>query len=445
MNSYSTSQNKPKVTNIIDLVRDKAHPLEDRNDLDPLLDQIGDSRYVLLGEASHGTHEYYTWRTRITQRLIEEKGFNFIAVEGDWPDCYKINRFVKHYQDSGSSSKEVLSNFERWPTWMWANWEVAALTEWLRDYNGDRARNKRVGFYGLDVYSLWQSMEEVLKYLEKNDYNAAEAARNALQCFEPYNDGEGQEYARATMRVVPETCEDEVVKLLQKVQQRMPNFDHDPEAALNTQQNAKVAVNAERYYRAMARGGGESWNVRDRHMHETLNRLMDFHGEDAKCIVWEHNTHIGDARATDMAREDMVNIGQLVREEHKDEGVMLVGFGSHRGSVIASRSWGDPMRKIDVPEARPGSWEDMLHRASPKNKLLLSTELAGYNEFDAHLGHRAIGVVYNPQFEQYGNYVPSLIPYRYDAFLFVDETQALHPFRLEPKSGETPETYPFAL
>ncbi|MDX5346910.1 MAG: erythromycin esterase family protein, partial [Hymenobacteraceae bacterium] len=308
------------------------HPLKTGKDLDVLLDEIGDAQVVMLGEASHGTSEYYTWRTAISRRLIEEKGFTFIAVEGDWPDCFEVNRYVKGYNKNYKSVHDVLKTFDRWPSWMWANWEVAALAEWLHEYNQNMPNHQcKAGFYGLDVYSLWESLEQVMHYLENHDGEAAKAAEKAFNCFEPFNK-DPQLYAQATA-LVPKSCEDEVVEMLQKISEKKQVVADEPEADFNTTQNALVAVNAEKYYRAMIRGGSSSWNVRDHHMMETLNRLMEFHGPGAKAIVWEHNTHIGDAVYTDMRGDDMVNIGQLAREAYGRNNVRLVGFGSYQGTV----------------------------------------------------------------------------------------------------------------
>jgi erythromycin esterase-like protein len=428
-------------------IRNIARPLADAGDLDPLLDAIGDARYVLLGEASHGTSEYYSWRARLSQRLIREKGFSFLAVEGDWPDCYRVNRYVKGYRGAGESAREVLHAFDRWPTWMWANWEVVALAEWLKGHNQSLDEGRKVGFYGLDVYSLWESLHSLMSYLKRTDPEALAAAERAFRCFEPYGE-DVQEYARATA-FVPTSCEDEVVGLLGELRGRSKLYENDPEAAFNAEQSALVVVGAERYYRAMVRGGPESWNVRDHHMADTLDRLMVHHrarqGQRPKAIVWEHNTHIGDARATDMANAGMTNIGQLARERHEGEGVFLVGFGSYRGSVIAGRSWGAKMERMPVPEAREGSWEELLHGAVGKDGLLLLSGAEGDALFEPR-GHRAIGVVYNPAHERYGNYVTTILPERYDAFLYLDESQALHPLHLASTDGrEPPDTYPWGV
>jgi erythromycin esterase len=420
-------------------VRGRAYPLRETEDLNPLLERIGNARCVLLGEASHGTSEYYTWRTRISQRLIEQKGFSFITIEGDWPDCYEVNRYVKGCPDSGKSAREVLKAFDRWPTWMWANEEILEFAEWLRGHNEGLPEEEKAGFYGLDVYSLWDSMEAVIEYLERVDPEAVDTARRAYKCFEPYGE-DVREYARATA-FVPTSCEDEVVEMLAELRERLPEYRGDPESRFSAEQNALVVRGAERYYRAMVRGGSSSWNVRDRHMVETLERLMRHHGPDAKAIVWEHNTHIGDARATDMTDAGMVNVGQLVREQRGVEDVVLVGFGSHRGSVIAGAEWGAPAERMPVPPAREGSWEDVLNRAGEEDKLLIFAE-----DEDGLLeprAHRAIGVVYDPAYERFGNYVPTVLSRRYDAFLYVDETRALHPLHMGTReNGEPPETFP---
>jgi erythromycin esterase-like protein len=426
---------------LVDAVRTLAQPLDRPEELDPLLERVGDARFLLLGEASHGTAEYYTWRARISQRLIQEKGFSFIAVEGDWPDCYRVNRYVKDFPDAGASARDVLHAFERWPTWMWANEEVVALAEWLRHHNAHLAADRKVGFYGLDVYSLWDSLYAVMNYLHRSDPSALPAAWRAFRCFEPYGE-DVQKYARATA-FVPNSCEKEVVDLLSQLRRKAPEYSADGrESFFAAEQNALVLKNATRYYRAMVRGGPESWNIRDRHMTETLERLMRHHGPEARAIVWEHNTHIGDARFTDMADDGMVNVGQLTRERHEGEGVVLVGFGSYQGTVIAGKEWEAPMETMRVPPGREGSWESVLHRAGDDNKLLIFTEAPDEALLEIR-GQRAIGVVYHPQYEHYGNYVPTVLPHRYDAFLYLDRTQALHPLHIPArKEADLPETYP---
>ncbi|CAN5142041.1 hypothetical protein BH24ACT19_BH24ACT19_21710 [soil metagenome] len=299
-------------TELAERIRETSHPLRSSEDRDPLMDRIGDARCVLLGEASHGTHEYYEWRARISERLIQEKDFSFIAVEGDWPDCYEVNRYIKGYPDSGTNAREVLRAFDRWPTWMWANEEVADLTERLRRHNDGLPLDEKVGFFGLDVYSLRESLEEIVRFLRRVDPDAVPAAWRSYTCFEPYAD-DPQEYAWATA-FGPTSCQEEVLAMLSEIRERAPEHEDDPEAHFDADQNSLVVKNAESYYRAMLRGSAESWNVRDRHMAETLERLMCHHGPDAKAIVWEHNTHIADARSTNMVDACMVNVGQLARE-----------------------------------------------------------------------------------------------------------------------------------
>ena len=445
MRRYFTKDVELNETAIVESIEQSAYPLKSKADLQPLMDRIGDARIVMLGEASHGTHEYYTWRTHISKKLIKEKGFNFIAVEGDWPDCYRLNRFGKGYDAEYKSAYKVLHAFNRWPTWMWANWEIVALADWLYEYNINLPANKKVGFYGLDVYSLWESMESIMKYLKSADPSALKIAEEAYNCFEPYRNDEGSSYARAS-QFVPELCQNEVVDLLKEVQQKLPTYNTDYENVFSAEQNALVTVNAEKYYRAMIKGGPHSWNVRDRHMADTMERLLNFHGDDSKVIVWEHNTHIGDARATDMANEGMYNIGELARLEHHEKGVVLVGFGSYKGTVMAGKRWGAEMQVMPLPEAKTGSWEYLLHKSGSEDKLLVMDDFTKDDMLmENQLGHRAVGVVYNPAYEQYGNYVPSILPMRYDAFIYLDETKALHPLHIKPDGKQIPETYPFGV
>ena len=442
-----TERRSGNVKAIAEGISKRALPLNDPADLDPLIERIGDAHYVLLGEATHGTSEFYQWRAALSRRLIEERGFSFVGVEGDWPDCYRVNRYAKSYHDSGESAREVLHAFERWPTWMWANREVAEFAEWLRDHNRRLSPERQAGFYGLDVYSLWESMHAVVGYLESVDPALARAARAAYGCFEPYAE-DAQQYARATA-IVPTTCEREALAVLGALRRKATEYAEDgPDAFFNAEQNALVAKNAELYYRTMVRGGPTSWNVRDSHMVETLERIMVHHGPDAKAIVWEHNTHIGDARFTDMARGGMFNVGQIVRQEHDADDVVLVGFGTHRGTVVAGEEWGAPMRRMRVPPAREGSLEDAMHRSEASDSLLLfnGEDDGGIGGLDEPIGHRAIGVVYDPRNEHWGNYVPTIVPRRYDAFIHIEETagvDALHmPVLVD---GEPPETFPSGM
>lgn len=416
--------------------------LRGAEDLDPLMHRIGQTHHVLLGEASHGTHEFYAWRTAITKRLITEKKFQFIAVEGDWPDCYRINRYIKGYADQDKEPIELLKSFDRWPTWMWANWEIMALVSWLKDYNAALPANQRIGFYGLDVYSLWESMENLMEYLSAHDEEALEYVKDAIKCFEPY-DADEHRYARSQHYQMDRSCQEAVVELLTAIRKKVPIYNQDSEASLNTEQNAVIAVNAERYYRHMLGFDVNTWNLRDRHMMETLNRILRFHGPRAKAIVWEHNTHIGDARFTDMVRTGDINIGQLVREEKGEADTVLVGFGTYTGRVVAGENWGAPMENKFVPKAKEGSVEALLHDESPENRFLIFDPKDKSSLFSSFLPHRAIGVVYDPAYEKRGNYVPTILNRRYDCFIYLDETKALHPLHVQLDEGKIPETYPF--
>jgi erythromycin esterase-like protein len=422
----------------MDGMRSTGRPLRGPADLDPLLERIGDARIVAIGEASHGTHEYYAWRAALTRRLIEERGFGVVAVEGDWPDCYRVNRSVQLRAGADEDPRDALDAFARWPTWMWANDDVVDFCRWLRRFNAGRPEDRRVGFYGLDVYSLWDSMHELVGWLRENEPEHVDTAVRALQCFEPFGE-DGAEYAFAS-RFAPTSCEQTVVELLHRLcqEQGKQTFADDPESRFSAEQNAAVVVEAERYYRAMIRGSAESWNVRDVHMVDTLDRLLARDGAATKAVLWEHNTHIGDARATDMTGAGMVNVGQLLRERYGRDDVILIGLGGHRGGVIAGDSWGAQMARMPVPPARPGSLEAELHDAVGADALFVWTPGDRPAWLDRRLDHRAIGVVYRPEREKWGNYVPTVVGERYDAFLYLEETTPLQPLHLERADEHVP-------
>ena len=415
-------------------------PLTDPSDLDPLLERTAGARVVLLGEASHGTHEFYAWRAAITQRLVTEQGFSFVAVEGDWPDCERVDWSVRGRPDAPDDPREALATFERWPRWMWANEEVAAFCRWLRQHNMGRDESARVGFHGLDVYSLWESLREILLYLRDNDPPRVLDALAAYRCFESYG-RDPHTYALAT-RLVPAGCENEVLDLLVGLRQRAAA---DGSGAFAAWQNAEVVAGAERYYRALMRGGAESWNIRERHMADTLARLLDHYGPSARGVVWAHNTHVGDARGSDAARAGEVSLGQLARQRYGSDQVVLVGFGTYQGTVVAGEAWGAPMQTMTVPPARPGSLEDLLHSAAPPQGLSIFDRYLDLSLLTAELDHRAIGVVYHPEVEAWGNYVPTTLGQRYDAFCWFDQTRALQPLPAEAVSPVEPETYPFGV
>jgi erythromycin esterase len=413
------------------------HPLNSEKDLDVLIQRIGNSRVVLLGEASHGTSEYYTWRDRITRRLIQEKGFDFMGVEGEWADSYRVNQFVKGPVSDSAGAVNLLRNYDRWPTWMWGNYEVASMITWINNYNQQKTAGEKFGFYGLDVYCLWESMDQLMPQIGQND-SLTKMAMQVKSCFQPYS-ADVQEYGYAVANASA-NCIGQTERLYRSVMQFTGNTTARNEPAFLMQQNALVAYNGERYYRTSVTSYEESWNIRDRHMMQTINRLLELHGPESKMIVWEHNTHVGDARYTDMAAENMVNVGQLARQELGEDKVFVVGFGSYQGSVIASTNWNGPIQKMNVPPAPATSWEGMLHHSGGGNKLLFSSELKSNPALQKSIGHRAIGVVYSPSREQ-GNYVPSILPKRYDAFIYFDQTTALHPIGTSPRR-EPGDTYP---
>ncbi|OLS39917.1 erythromycin esterase family protein [Bacillus sp. MRMR6] len=412
---------------MLDQVKKYAVPFDSVDNLDPLLEAIGDAKYVLLGEASHGTSEFYTVRTELSKRLISEKGFSVIAVEGDWPSSQSINKYIKGYNHV-KDVQSVLGSFNRWPTWMWANQEIAALVDWLKEYNDQKIPKHKVGFYGIDVYSLWESMEEIIRYLEDTQSPGIEQARKAFSCFEPYNRN-NESYA-VSAGYLSEDCMKEALELLGTIRRNKWKYEDFEENSLDMEVNAIVTKNAEAYYRTMVQSDAESWNIRDRHMVEALNTIMNYYGDDAKVIIWEHNTHVGDARATDMKDEGIVNVGQLLREAKDPGDVFIVGFGTYSGRVIASKEWGSNLESMEVPKAQFGSWEYILHDAGPFNKYLIFNE-ENRSKFSTTIGHRAIGVVYRPEYEHFGNYVPSNMSQRYDSFIFIDQTTALHPLTLE--------------
>ncbi|MEB1808458.1 MAG: erythromycin esterase family protein [Bacillaceae bacterium] len=405
-------------------IKKHAVPFKNTTDLDPLIQKASQAKYALLGEASHGTKEFYTIRADITKQLIQEHQFSFIAVEGDWPACYEVNRYIKGMAPEYSSAEDVLKkSFNRWPSWMWANREMVDLIEWLHAYN-QKQSDQKIGFYGIDVYSLWESMEAIVDYLKKIKSPDLDKALQAIECFDPYK--RKPENYGISAAFYGEDCMSEVMELLTTIKENKKAYDQDPEANLNMNINAIAAMNAEHYYHTMVTNDNESWNIRDRHMVEALQHISEFYGSSAKGIVWEHNTHIGDARATDMAKEGMVNVGQLTREAYGANHVYAVGFGTYEGTVIAGAKWGSPAEIMTVPQGVRGSWEDALHQAGDYNQFLLFTD-DNKELFSNVIGHRAIGVVYHPEYEHHGNYVPSRLSQRYDGFIHIDKTTALSP------------------
>ncbi|HEX5983650.1 MAG TPA: erythromycin esterase family protein [Solirubrobacterales bacterium] len=420
-------------------------------DYDGLLEAIGDSSLVLIGEASHGTHEFYRERARITRRLIEERGFRAVAAEADWPDAYRVNRYLHGAPDDGDA-EEALRGFRRFPTWMWRNAEVLDFLGWLRSHNDRSADAEKAGFFGLDVYSLYSSIEAVIAYLEKMDPPGAERARERYSCFEQF--GGEQAYGRAVALGVSATCERGVVEQLLELQRNADSYlRRDGFAAEDEQfcaeQNARVVAGAESYYRSMFGSAASSWNLRDRHMADTLEHLrahLARRGAPAKVVVWEHNSHLGDARMTEMSRRGELNVGQLVRERHGDD-AFSIGFTTHAGTVTAASDWGGPAECKRVRPALPGSWEQLLHQAqSPRFWL----DLRDPDTLEVLPGprlERAIGVIYRPETERQSHYFFADLAGQFDAVIHIDETRAVEPLERTAgwERGELPETYPTSL
>ena len=429
-----------------------AHPLTGGSaDYAPLLDLVGDASYVLIGEATHGTHEFYAERARITQRLILEKGFNAVAVEADWPDAYRVNRFVRDQGDD-ADPVQALQGFQRFPSWMWRNTVVVDFIGWLRSYNDGLEADDKVGFYGLDLYSLFTSIDEVLRYLEQVDPAAAAAARERYGCFDHYQD-DSERYAAEAGSGVSESCESAVVAQLQALQrhaldyiQRDPGNAHD--AYFHAQQNARLVVNAEAYYRTMLHGRVSSWNLRDRHMADTLDALIGHvgvrSGTRARIVVWEHNSHIGDARATEVGRIGEWNLGQLARERHGEQ-TRLIGLSTYHGSVTAASDWGGRAERKQVRPALPDSYEALFHQAGVGRFLLnLRKSSAARDALMETRLQRAIGVLYLPHSERRSHYFHARLAQQFDALIHLDRTSALLPLEQVSKPGgrEVPETFP---
>jgi erythromycin esterase-like protein len=440
------------ITKLADAVRECTHPLTGSpQDYDSLMDLIGDARFVLIGEASHGTHEFYQERAEITKRLIQEKGFTAVAVEADWPDAYRVNRYVRSIGDDASSA-DALAGFDRFPAWMWRNTVVVNFIDWLREYNSALPQNAtKIGFYGLDLYSMHTSMEAVLNYLDKVDPEAAKRARYRYSCLEHYGE-DSQSYRYAASFGLTESCEKKVVNELLELQRRAAEYtQRDGQRAEDeffyAEQNARLVKNAEEYYRSMFRGRVSSWNLRDRHMAETLDQLvthLDRQGGRTKIVLWAHNSHLGDARATDMGDAGELNVGQLVRQRYGRDAV-LVGLTTYTGTVTAASNWGAPAERKRVRPGLSGSYEALFHDTGvPRFLLTLRDDGKVVAALRDRRLERAIGVIYLPETERLSHYFYARLPDQFDAVLHFDETQALEPLERSAhwERGEVPETYP---
>lgn len=414
----------------------------DTVDLGALLERIGDARVVLLGEATHGTSEFYRMRDRISRELISRKGFSFVAIEGDWPDAARIDHYVRHIEFPPSE----WTAFARFPQWMWRNNEVRAFVDWMRTHNTEIEPQKRAAFHGLDLYSLYNSIRSVLKYLDEVDPETARTARERYGCLTPWQ-MDPATYGRAAITGAYRTCEEEVVRMLRDILHKHRAYaEHDGERFLDVLQNARLVASAERYYRVMYYGSRESWNLRDQYMFETLRTLLAFHGSESKAIVWAHNSHVGDAAATEMSSRGEFNIGHLCRKEFGDA-VYSIGFGTNSGTVAATSDWDGPLEIKTVRPAIPESYEWLCHASGlPRFMLGLRDQLPAklHKELSKPRLERAIGVIYRPETELASHYFHAVLPSQFDEYIWFDESRAVTPFETRQLQG-LPDTYPFGL
>jgi erythromycin esterase-like protein len=436
----------------LEVIRRSARWFEPATDgFGPLLDSIGDASLVLIGEASHGTHEFYRTRAELTKALITRKGFNVIAVEADWPDAYRVNRWVRHASND-PDAEAALGDFTRFPRWMWRNRDVVQFLDWLRAHNASRPAPARTGFYGLDLYSMHASIDAVLAYLRRVDPAAAERARYRYGCFEDFGE-DTQAYGYAASTGLSSSCEDEVVAQLLELHRRSADYARrDGRIAADeyffAEQNARLVRNAEKYYRSMFGGQVVSWNLRDTHMMETLEALLahvrQTSGE-ARVAIWAHNSHLGDARATYMGDIGELNLGQLVRQKYGPQ-ARLIGFTTHTGTVTAASNWDEPAQRKRVRPSLPDSYERLFHDVDVSQFLLLLDDADIRPILSTPRLERAIGVIYRPDTERISHYFTARLPEQFDAVFHVDETHALEPLETWSRDeADLPETYPTAL
>ena len=436
----------------IQVVRDNLRRWTDSGKAcDSLVELFGGCRFALLGEASHGTHEFYQTRAEITERLIREKGFSAVAVEADWPDAYRVDRYVRG-REQDADAAGALSSFKRFPAWMWRNADVLDFVAWLRRHNDSVPETKqKCGFYGLDLYSLHASAHFVIEFLEKVDPDAAKRARHRYSCFENFGE-DSQAYGYAASFGLSKSCEDEVVGQLVEMQRRAADLASrdghvEPDGFFVAEQNARLVKNAERYYRAMFGSRVSSWNLRDQHMVEILDALVKYLGPSAKVVIWAHNSHLGDARATEMGRRGELNVGQLVRQRH-GKSAALLGFTTYTGTVTAASDWDGPAERKRVRPALSGSYERFFHDTGINNFLLTLRGVDALSDvLNQELIERAIGVIYRPETERLSHYFLARLADQFDAVIHLDETRATEPLERTSQweAGELPETFPFAL
>ena len=427
---------------VSDLIAQHAEPFTsiEEADLRPILERIGDARVVLMGEASHGTSEFYQMRAQLTKALIEKKGFKIISLEADWPDAARIDHYVRH-REYGPSEWTA---FSRFPTWMWRNRDFRALVDDLRTHNkGVKRPEKRAGVFGLDLYSLFVSADAVIRYLEEADPDAAEVARKRYGCLKPFSHDPASYGAAATSGEYT-GCADEVTLMLSELLHDHRRFaEHDSDLFLDAVQNAKLVANAERYYRTMYMGDELSWNLRDRHMYETLLSVMDFQGKGSKAIVWAHNSHIGNAAATGMADRGETNIGELVRKKFGDQ-AYIIGFGTHSGTVAAASHWDGPMEVKEVRPSHKDSYENLCHKTGIERFFLPLKAPELVEALEKERLERFIGVIYRPETEMISHYMEARLPHQFDEYIWFNQTEAVKPIETHEIEG-LPDTYPFGL
>ncbi len=408
-------------------------------EMSSLLQRIGDARVVLLGEATHGTSEFYSMRDRISRALIAEKGFNIVAIEGDWPDAARIDHYVRLHEHEPTD----WAAFARFPVWMWRNREFKEFVEWLREHNVERPPEKRVAFHGLDLYSLHNSVRSILEYLDEVDPETAAVARQRYGCLTPWQ-ADPAAYGHAALTGKYEECESEVQKMLAALLEKHRAYaEHDGQRFLDLTQNARLVANAERYYRIMYYGSRASWNLRDTHMFETLKTLLEFYGPESKAVVWAHNSHLGDSAATEMARRGEFNLGHLCREEFGDA-CYAIGFGTDNGTVAAASEWGDLMEIKTVRPALPNSYERLFHENAPTNCMLSLRPEPQDGGLRTPRLQRAIGVIYRPETELASHYFQAVLPRQFDEYIWIDRSHAVTPLSAE-EIRALPDTYPFGI
>ncbi len=424
-----------------------ARSLHGEQDIDQLVELVADKRIVMIGEASHGTHEFYDFRAALSRRLIQHHGFAGVAVEGDWPDALRVDRYVRATVTDDEDPVAALDSFERFPRWLWRNEDVAAFVAWLRGHNSQHDEHERCGFYGLDLYSLHASMRAVIEYLDDNDHEAAARARERYACFD-HVEGDPQQYGLQAHLGIGPKCETEVVAQLVEMQLRkLARSGRSPagDAWFHAVQQAHVVRNAEQYYRMMFAGRSASWNLRDTHMADTLDLLASHLGAPAKLIVWAHNSHVGDARATEMGDDGQLTLGQIARQRHPDQ-VALVGFTTHAGSVIAANDWEEPAERMRVRPALPGSWEELFHEVENPRFYVTADDMRRIVGARAERLQRAIGVVYRPETERRSHYLHARLAEEFDVVIHIDSTRGVEPLDpIEPSHTpvhELPETFP---